>query len=91
MATAVESFDANGEIVDLQRAAYYVDHIEQMNRAREKGVPVKGYFAWTLTDNFEWAYGYTVPFGIVHVDYATQVRSEKFSAQTYREVIRAKR
>jgi beta-glucosidase len=91
MATAAENFDANGEIVDLQRAAYFVDHIEQMNLAREKGVPIKGYFAWTLTDNFEWAYGYTVPFGIVHVDYTTQKRTEKFSAQTYREVIRAKR
>ena len=52
-------------------------------------MPVKGYFAWTLMDNFEWAYGYTVPFGIVHVDYATQKRTPKFSAETYREIIRA--
>ena len=90
MATAQETPDANGEIVDLQRAAYYVDHIEHMARAMDKGAPVQGYFAWTLTDNFEWAYGYTVPFGIVHVDFETQARTMKFSAETYREVIRAK-
>ncbi len=90
MATAPETFQ-NGEIVDLKRAEYYLNHIAQMNRAREQGVPVQGYFAWTLTDNFEWAYGYTVPFGIVHVDFETQKRTPKFSAQTYREIIRAKR
>ena len=62
-----------------------------MDLARRDGVPVRGYFAWTLIDNFEWTYGYAVPFGIVHVDFATQQRSPKFSAETYREVIRAKR
>ena len=91
MATRPETPDAQGEIVDLQRAAYYVDHIAQLNRARAEGVPVKGYFAWTLIDNFEWAYGYTVPFGIVHVDFDTQMRKLKFSGETYREVIRARR
>jgi beta-glucosidase len=91
MATPIETPDAAGEIVDLQRAAYYVDHIAEMERARLKGVPVKGYFAWTLMDNFEWAYGYTVPFGIVQVDYATQARKIKFSGETYREIIRARR
>ncbi len=90
MATLPETPDANGEIVDLQRAAYYVDHIEQMGRAMAKGVPVQGYFAWTLTDNFEWAYGYTTPFGIVHVDFQTQKRTVKFSGQTYAQVIAAK-
>ena len=91
MATAIETPDAQGNIQDLQRAAYYVDHIAEMERARRKGVPVKGYFAWTLMDNFEWAYGYTVPFGIVQVDYATQARQIKFSGETYREIIKARR
>ena len=91
LATPREALDENAEIVDLRRAAYYVDHIEQMDLARRDGVPVRGYFAWTLIDNFEWTYGYAVPFGIVHVDFATQQRSPKFSAETYREVIRAKR
>ena len=91
MATPIEHPDAMGRIEDIQRARYYVDHIEQMAMARDKGVPVQGYFAWTLTDNFEWAYGYTVPFGIVHVDYATQKRLPKLSAEIYREIIRARR
>ncbi len=90
MATSIETRDAAGRIEDEQRARYYLDHIAQMNRAREKGVPVEGYFAWTLTDNFEWAYGYTVPFGIVHVDYATQKRTPKLSAEVYREIIRSR-
>ena len=90
MATAIEVPDAAGRIEDVVRARYYLDHIEQMNRARQKGVPVQGYFAWTLTDNFEWAYGYTVPFGIVHVDYATQKRTPKLSAEVYREIIRSR-
>lgn len=91
MATPVETPDAQGRILDLRRARYYLDHIAEMERARAKGVPVTAYFAWTLMDNFEWAYGYTVPFGIVHVDYATQKRTPKLSAEVYREVIRLAR
>lgn len=88
MATPVEEV-VGGRVEDEVRARYYLDHIDWMNRAREKGVPVKAYFAWTLIDNFEWAYGYTVPFGITHVDYATQKRTPKLSAEVYREVIGA--
>jgi beta-glucosidase len=51
-------------------------------------VPLLGYFAWSLLDNFEWAWGYTRRFGLVHVDYATQVRTPKASARYYAEVIR---
>ncbi len=69
MATRLESLTRMARSSICSGRAYYVDHIEQMDSARQKGVPVKGYFAWTLIDNFEWAYGYTVPFGIVHVDY----------------------
>lgn len=88
MATPVEEV-VNGRVEDEVRARYYLDHIDWMNRAREKGVPVKAYFAWTLIDNFEWAYGYTVPFGITHVDYTKQKRTPKLSAEVYREIIRA--
>lgn len=88
MATPVEEV-VGGRVEDEVRARYYLDHIDWMNRAREKGVPVKAYFAWTLIDNFEWAYGYTVPFGITHVDYGTQKRTPKLSAEVYREIIRA--
>lgn len=90
MATTPEKPDAHGRIDDVQRAEYYVDHLAQMARAMAKGAPVTAYFAWTLMDNFEWAFGYTTPFGIVHVDFATQERRIKFSGETYREVIHAR-
>lgn len=87
MATLPETPDREGRIDDIQRAEYYVDHLAEMARAMAKGVPVQGYFAWTLMDNFEWAFGYTTPFGVVHVDYTTQERRIKFSGETYRNVI----
>jgi beta-glucosidase len=90
MATRPEAPEPDGLIHDRQRAAYYVDHIAELDRARRKGVPVKAYFAWTLIDNFEWAFGYTTPFGIVHVDLKTQKRTPKLSALCYQEVLRAR-
>ena len=53
-----------------------------------RGAPLAGYFAWSLLDNFEWAYGYDKRFGLVHVDYATQVRTVKGSGRRYAELIR---
>jgi beta-glucosidase len=53
-----------------------------------QGVEVKGYFAWSLMDNFEWAEGYSMRFGLVHVDFATQVRTLKQSAHWYQALIR---
>ena len=91
MATWPETPEADGLIHDRQRAAYYIDHIAELDRAHQAGVPVKAYFAWTLIDNFEWAYGYTTPFGIVHVDLETQKRSPKLSALCYREVMGPRR
>ena len=83
LATAPETVSADGHVWDDLRATYYVDHLEQVAKAASEGVPVKGYFAWTLTDNFEWAYGYTTPFGITHVDFETQVRTIKYSGEIY--------
>ena len=91
VATADETVTAEGEVWDDIRAQYYVDHLEQVTLAAQNGVPVKGYFAWTLTDNFEWAYGYTTPFGITHVDYKTQKRTVKFSGKTYSLMARSSR
>ena len=88
MATPPETIEADGAINDFERTQYYIDHIDQLLKAEAKGVPVRGYFAWTLMDNFEWAYGYTTPFGIIHVDFATQQRRIKFSGEIYREMVK---
>lgn len=83
VATSGDVVTPDGHVWDDLRARYYVDHLEQVALAIGEGVPVKGYFAWTLTDNFEWAYGYTTPFGITHVDFETQKRTVKFSGEVY--------
>ena len=76
------SFDdrlADGRVHDPRRIQYYQDHIAQVAAARERGVPVDGYFAWSLMDNFEWAEGLVPRFGLVYVDYETQQRTIKDS------------
>ncbi|MET2831690.1 GH1 family beta-glucosidase [Mesorhizobium shangrilense] len=88
VATTPEKVGEDGHVWDDLRAAYYVDHLEQVAKAAAEGVPVRGYFAWTLTDNFEWAYGYTTPFGITHVDFATQQRHIKYSGEVYAMIAR---
>jgi beta-glucosidase len=79
--------DASGYVVDDKRAAYLVEHVEAVARAAAKGVPVKGYFAWSLMDNFEWSYGYWPRFGLAYVDYPTQRRTLKRSGEVYRDLI----
>src|SRR6266540_532448 len=69
------------------RVAYLRSHLAATHEALREGVDVRGYFVWSLLDNFEWAYGYDKRFGIVHVDYRTQRRTWKDSAHWYREVI----
>lgn len=81
----------NGEVRDEARTRYLRDHLEQLHRAMQDGVPVGGYFAWSLMDNYEWAYGYSKRFGIVHVDYSTQQRTLKDSAKWYRDFVRRQR
>ena len=73
---------------DVERVAYLHDHLDAVGEAMDKGVDVRGYFVWSLFDNFEWAYGYDRRFGVVHVDYDTQVRTLKDSARWYRELVR---
>jgi len=79
--------DANGYVADHERTAYLLDHVDAVADAVAQGAPVRGYFAWTLLDNFEWAYGYRPRFGLAHVDYATQRRVLKLSGETYRDLI----
>lgn len=77
----------NGVIDDRRRIAYLDKHFGAVADAVDAGVPVKGYFLWSLMDNYEWAEGYRMRFGIVHVDYETQVRTLKNSALWYRDLI----
>ena len=77
-----------GTVDDPDRLAYIADHLRAVHAAREAGADVRGYFAWSLLDNFEWAEGYAKRFGLVHVDYASQRRTPKASAHWYAEVCR---
>ena len=81
--------DANGEVNDERRIAYLRAHLLEAQRAIAAGVPLRGYFVWSLMDNFEWAQGYSKRFGIVYVDYAAQRRIVKASGRWYADVIRA--
>jgi len=78
----------DGAIHDARRVTYLHDHIEAVGAAIDAGADVRGYFVWSLMDNFEWAYGYDRRFGIIRVDYTTLVRSWKDSAFWYRELVR---
>jgi len=78
-----------GTAADPLRQHYLRDHLRAALEARRKGVDLRGYFAWSLLDNFEWAYGYSQRFGLVHVNYATQQRTIKTSGQFYADVIRS--
>ena len=83
--------DADGVVNDSRRVAYLTNHIASMHKAIGAGVPVKAYFAWSLLDNFEWAFGYAKRFGLIHVDFSTQKRTPKASAFTYKAIIEAGR
>ncbi|WP_179838682.1 GH1 family beta-glucosidase [Actinomadura citrea] len=80
-----------GAVHDAERTAYLEGHLSACASAIRAGVPLDGYFAWSLLDNFEWAYGYAQRFGLVHVDFATQERRVKDSGRRYAEIIRAHR
>ena len=77
----------DGVVADPQRVAYLKAHIRAVRTAMKRGVDVRGYYAWSLLDNFEWAQGFSQRFGIIHVDYDTLERTPKDSAREYREII----
>jgi beta-glucosidase len=77
-----------GHVYDSDRIMYLRNYMTQLHRAVTEGVPVKGYFLWSLLDNFEWADGYSKRFGITYVDFETQKRTPKLSSSYYKEVIR---
>ena len=80
----------DGRIADAQRAAFVREHVSAIRDALDEGVDVRGYFYWSLLDNYEWAWGYAKRFGIVHVDYDTQVRTVKDSGREYASIIAAR-
>ena len=79
--------DGGGRVEDEDRRIYLERHLLEAASAIDTGVPLRGYFAWTLLDNFEWGFGYSRRFGLVHVDHSTQRRTPKASARWYRDVI----
>ncbi len=83
-----DSVNSSGKVEDKKRLGYLNGYIEQVHRAIQDGVNLKGYYVWSLMDNFEWAHGYTKRFGIVYVDYATGKRIIKESGLWYKELIK---
>ncbi|MBW3635808.1 MAG: beta-glucosidase [Armatimonadetes bacterium] len=81
----------DGEVLDLDRREYLRNYLLSVHRAVDEGFDVRGYFGWSVMDNFEWAEGYKKRFGLVHVDYATQKRTPKLSAQWFSAVCRENR
>jgi beta-glucosidase len=79
---------ANGEIDDAERRDYLAGHLAALRDTIARGSRVKGYFAWSLLDNFEWAEGYLRRFGLTHVDFATQQRRLKGSGKWYRAFLK---
>ncbi|ALV32370.1 GH1 family beta-glucosidase [Streptomyces sp. CdTB01] len=81
----------DGTVDDPERTEYLEQHLAACASAVRKGAPLAGYFAWSLLDNFEWAYGYDKRFGLVHVDYETQKRTIKGTGHRYADIVRAHR
>jgi beta-glucosidase len=79
----------DGSVDDPRRLDYLKNHFIQTRLAMQDGVDVRGYFVWSLLDNFEWGHGYTKRFGIIRVDYETQKRTIKSSGEWYAEVIKS--
>ena len=77
------------DTADTQRAQFITDHIKQVDRAQRDGLEVRGYFYWSLLDNFEWAYGFKPRFGLVAINYATLERTVRPSALEYQKLIQS--
>lgn len=82
--------DENGKVNDIRRVKFFEQHIDALEQAIKAGVPITGYYAWSLLDNFEWASGYKERFGLVHVDFKTLKRTPKLSAFAYSKFINSR-
>ena len=76
-----------GKVADPLRISYFQQYLQAVLQAKNEGVAIDGYFVWTLTDNFEWAYGFTARFGLVRVDFNTQLRTIKDSGYWFRNFL----
>ena len=88
---AADAEERDGSVRDAGRLEYYRQHLEMAARAVADGADLRGYFAWSLLDNFEWSLGYSKRFGLIRVNYRTQKRTVKYSGRYYADVIRANR
>ena len=86
-----DALTEHGEVLDLGRSEFYRNYLIALQRATTEGLPVRGFFTWSFMDNYEWAEGYHKRFGIVYVDYSTQKRTPKLSAQWYATVMQQNR
>jgi beta-glucosidase len=85
--SSTDQLTADGKVYDLDRVMYLRNYLAQLQRATAEGVPVRGYFLWSLMDNFEWIFGFEKRFGLYRVDFETQVRTPKLSVSFYRNVV----
>ena len=85
-----DTVSGDGAVHDADRVSYLHDHIDAVGKAIDAGADVRGYFLWSLLDNFEWSFGYDRRFGIIRVDFHTQQRTLKDSALWYAELIRSR-
>jgi beta-glucosidase len=90
-AAFADRWDGRNPVLDQRRVQYLREHIHVLEQAQRQGVPLAGYFIWSLLDNYEWTDGYSKRFGIVYVDYATQRRIVKESGRWYAAFIKAQR
>jgi beta-glucosidase len=85
--SSADKLAPDGQVYDLDRVSFLRNYLRQLQRATAEGLPVRGYFLWSLMDNFEWIFGLEKRFGLYHVDFETQKRTAKLSAAFYREVV----
>ncbi len=85
--SSTDKLAADGKVYDLDRIMYLRNYLTQLQRATSEGVPVRGYFLWSLMDNFEWIFGFEKRFGLYHVDFDTLARTPKLSVAFYRDVV----
>ncbi|MCY7324081.1 MAG: family 1 glycosylhydrolase, partial [Phormidesmis sp. CAN_BIN36] len=88
---AQDEVTRSGEVLDSGRILYLRQYLKAVHRAVDEGYPIRGYFVWSLMDNFEWSWGYDRRFGIIYIDYRTQKRIPKASYYWYAECIRQNR